>query len=708
MMQDNKKTNKIIFLMCVFFCLMGVMLTRNEISADHWYIEATADGYFGSNNRFLLTICSNFIVEGLIYLLSLTRIRLFWLYFIMIGLNFVGTYFVCAYICSEVKSLWKYALCVLYNLCIIPIIFFDINFTIVAIYALDTGCVYMFYCIENKKKWTHYLLATCVLILGAGLRFDCVVFAVIYMGMVCLFKLWIEIKEEKKPSNALKKYIVPFCVALAILIGIQVTQKILENKYIPGFSTWNSARSNIDDYDMPAYNDAEDQYKALGVSENDYKLMRAHNNIDNSFYNQEMYENLTEVKDLSRENYSIEDWKKLMSKGVLSLTGTYVFVLFIVGCFEALVFLDKKIFAFNILVGMVSCALAVYFVFRGRWISRTELPVLISAGLACVCVLKGVETKKKQNIKHAVKNIFGVLVLLVIVLTPSTNLDAASWNPISGGNIVSLYKKQIKTENIFARYLFKKLKHEEIDASCTFDQTLYAYCSSNDDKLFYHLTTYNWLQPNPLPCKDILRMPEIGSGQNYASLGYYQCELPPILNNEENYGVKNRFQDLANNNIRITCDINEAQGRIHELRTYLEEHYYGIVTFSLEDEINGNIVGRFIADRDYVTSGKQIKKIEANIAFCKETEIEGLSRVVIEDVDKNMRKNKYENYYIEFIDQENGENFVYSAMNESEGDPIAYIDNCHLIGGKTYSVYLIKFENDEVLIRKLSEDFDVP
>lgn len=148
----NRRKIVLWFGICTIISIVAILLSQNEIYLDDWYIEACADGAFGEDNRSLLVLGSNFLLTGIIYALSLTGLRLFWLHWILLFANYVS-YLMVSWIlfeCLEIKR--ASFVTALYGIIMAPLISFEFQFTTTAAVTIASGCLFMMYELSDEKR----------------------------------------------------------------------------------------------------------------------------------------------------------------------------------------------------------------------------------------------------------------------------------------------------------------------------------------------------------------------------------------------------------------------------------------------------------------------------------------------------------------------------------------------------------------------------
>ena len=712
-LKECKKKWLVPVVLGIIFAIISVILVRNEVFMDDWYIESSADGLFGADNRGLLTVGANYLFLGLIRLASLTGIRASWIHVFMVLMNMVSSILVCRVICDRIAGIKKYVMAIVTLLLIMPLVGFYIQFTLTSAYVVVTGCMWIFYSNTNRGKRINYIFGGIWILLGASMRFDAIYFAVVYMGSIALVKILeylFESIKEKKIQLFIRKFtslLVPFITILVIAVAIEVTNRMAMNQVYPGFSEWNTTIAHVDDYDIPDYYDNEEQYKKLGMSYNDYVLLKAWNNLDDSFYTEDLYDKIVKMKDNS---YSEAEEQKTYN--VFEITANMIrsnYALYAIVFIIAIIILSQKNIYCALSAGILLVDVAVlnlYFVSIRRLIWRTEWPLYTALIVSMITVLtcfnkKNSEKKLSENrLKKIIGGLISAICIGAIIFVPSYAAERSAWNIYNGKSLYQVYKERALSDDTYGRFFWRKITKKDVSPRETIDYELTTFAENNKQLLIYHLIENEWLQVNPLTNKDLFRSAPVGAGENFAMLGQYMSKLGPLTNNEKRYGVTDRFKDLTSDNIRVTAQKKEIKGRSEEIKNYLQEHYYSRIDFSVTDVLSNTAVGRFITELKI--ENLKSKDAEYSITCDNAYEIPGMICLHINESSDSIYMKGAENFLI--LTSKNGERHIFSLVNWAD-NPCAIIFDDALNEKDSYNVQWVVKENDNWITYTSKEKF---
>ncbi len=689
---------------CFACALLAVLLSQNEVYQDDWYIEASIDGFFGKNNRSLWVLGPNFIITSIIYLLSLTGIRLFWLHVMLIFMNFVSHILVSIVLINNFGKYIGSLFAVMYGLIMAPLASFEFQFTTTAAYVIAAGCVYMFDALSRDHGAGAIAFSAIWIILGSCLRFDCIYYSVAFMGLIWVFQVVSYIMRnrfklnKKRLRRCISRRLFPFLITLMICLGLEVSQRVLMNHFNPGFINWNSVRTLVDDYEIPDYWLNEEQYKNIGISYNDYQLLQSWNNLDPDFFTQEKYEQIIKI---ANENQTVEtaggnglkmcvgfivNTIAAMSKNVAFWFAVIILVL--------MLFLEKgPIWGTGLILFGGTVAFSMYFINIGRFIWRTEWPIWIAFFAALIALLCDA-SKLKDYRNISTKRKVGLLIIACALFF------------IPFGNSTSLYIKYLNrynNPNNIGRYIYFKLVKGETPNYVTYNRGVGDYMAGNKELFYYPLWSYNWLQQYPIYVKDTFRFEEIGAGENWGTLGQYMINLGPIQKNFEKYGIENPFRDLVKSNVRIAARLEENHDRAKELYIYLQEHYYPNVGYSVEEVAGDVVISRFVDELE--VSDETVVGGEINVEYGYSSSLSGIAKLNIRSNTVPIYRADTDDAYLRLEDCRGG-SYVFSLL-KNDSSQVLFFDDI-LVAGEEYSVDFIFMHENKWYISENCATLNMP
>lgn len=573
----KKIDTKIFWSLIISFVFSAVMfmVMNMEVLEDPWYIESSADGLFGDNNVSLAVLCSHPLLTGLIYLLSRTGLRIFWFNCILV-ISVIISNIINIYIFSQKYAPKKWVVkSLLFLAVIMSMISYMLIFTVVGTYVVITGMFLVSYGLEEKRK--KYIVGGILwFVLGSSIRVDCIYFGLIYFGVYHISIILIELIKNFSVIKTVQKCKdrIIIGIIIGIVAGLMAASYTIYLSYNNAdILNWNRARSSVTDYELPDYNKYEEEYLDIGISENDYRLLRTWNNYDPDFFTLDRYEKLEQLRlNVLNTNIKNNTFEYFMN-GIKVVKTKMVYwicvALFIFAFINAR--LEQKILPFLLI--LIMHALIIFFNMKGRLTIHIQHSILIST-----------------------------LIFLEFELIRNSGKCCINWKVWLFVLTISLfYKNNYLEESLLEQYIIRLQKDDNlISAIQGKDYSYYTYnekvtekISTDTENLYYFLLSPMWLQNYPLPVKNPFITENIGFASNVGFLTAYFPEFPISKYTYKKYNISNPIKDLTNDNIKVVLRKEEIDILAEPIKRYLQEHYYKTCNYYIENEIEDCVIIKF-------------------------------------------------------------------------------------------------------------------
>lgn len=589
--------------------LVSVLLASNEVFMDDWFIEASADGFFGNESVSLFVIGPNALITGLIHLLSLTGVRLFWLHIIIFVGEFASLAAICFAICCRLGFARGLGLYAAFSVLYIPLVGFFPQFTTSGAFFCSTGVfLLLLYVLDGGKRGS--LVFSCILfILGFSMRESAAAFAAVFLIAALASLCLVTFADKARRSGGQDGFAAralrsackpPVLTAVLVTAGLcailSVGQAYLMESAEGGFAKWNAVRVQLDDYEIPPYEGNEDEYSKAGLTREDYDLLKSWNYADPDYFTTEKLEEILSavkaIRSSDANGLSALSAMKTSVKGLLGSPEFFVTLIILVALSVARPRLAMYCVAVVVAMGM----LYLYFVCIGRLIWRTEWPIYTTGALATL-LLAVLSRKKVARSCGAAGDgriqagfLYFILAFILCLVKP----------PFGSESIADQYSTRVHSPVSVYQYILSD-ERDEIDYATT-NRKASAFLSSLQDKLVIPFMSSSWLQQYPLYGSNIITFPEKGSGSNYGCMGQYFVRLYAFKSVMEEYGIRNPVKELPSDNVVVVGRSWEIGERAQEVCSYLESHYYSNVDFSLYTAVDGVAAGVFLSsvpDEEY-------------------------------------------------------------------------------------------------------------
>ncbi len=584
------KNNIIAIIMSGLFVLLGLLGNLLEVQEDGWFIQSSADGLFGVNNTSLSVLCSHFLYVGILRLLSLIKIRLFWFNLSLILGAFISNMIIIYMIRVRSKSVIWVIKSGIILMVITPVLFFTyLNMTTIATYIIISGAILILFGLEKKSRKLK-IFGFCWFTFGGLIRIDCLNFGVLYIGISLLFDIfydWIRIRYSFRQMLMEHKSKIIVGISIIVLyIGVIGSYKVYMGYTEPGFLEWNTARANVENFALPKYSEYKEEFEAIGISKNDYKMITTGNSTDPEYFSTEKYNKVNEIRlKANNENlklYGIRHY--IMTSNEILSHNPIFWIICILASYILLFAVTRERVRVLVYLGVFFC-LCIYFAIVGRFIDRIQIALLFST---LVFMLYYFDAKRFSKVGEYTAWILGALILLCLPFKRTYYC----YFETESRSVVETYYDRITRKNTLFSY-FRGKGHN----SSTYKRRISKELSEDKDNIYIIYLSQKWLTNYPLCVKN----PYFTEGMNAASnLVYisYMEQLGVTQNILKNYGVNNLYKDIINSNVRVVVRKSEVKTLVKMLKKYISEHYHEGCTYEVVKYIDDCAIVRFTLDSD--------------------------------------------------------------------------------------------------------------
>lgn len=410
--------------------------------------------------------------------------------------------------------------------------------------ATAGGLILLFYAIEHAQskveKTIGILVGALLAVWGSMLRFQMFALAVVLVGgVIGLYKVWQIVKE--KQSDWVKQigtYVLVFGTvgALSLLCYVIDGMHYSSDEEWSKYQEFNKVRTELWDYGFPDYEENQEAYESVGISENDYNYYLMWN-MDEEVMT---IENLQVIADAKPEKTF--DALKFFSIFPKNFLGLGVFVLFLVLSVVA-IWLNRKNVYFVLLEFAGIMVFEAYFFYINRYaIIRIDTGMWMTA----------------------------IVVLLYAMSDDLAKLRDRSWKiaAVALGLVTSLFvadycRTTVMTDGVAGS---SKAFYEEVEQD---EEHLYIMLS-DAPKIYYALEFWE-------PC-------ELGEFSNVYNIYGWEFNVKAKKAVLEEYGIENIYRDSIDNE-EVYFVTGESQSQM--LENYIIENYDANASLVCEKVIDG-------------------------------------------------------------------------------------------------------------------------
>ncbi len=516
------------------------------------------------------------------------------------------------------------------------------NFTRLAGVMSLAGLLLLIYGFRRDCIWTA-ALGGLLSFSGGICRFDSFLMVAPLCFVLCLLLLYrdapahgirgmiynIVSKIRKKPA--------PFLIALcflSLLFSAKVADEMLycRDPELAAFQEFNVARSNLVDYEIPYYPVNREDYDALGITENDTRLLE-----DWTFADPEVFDTqtLNAIREIYPQRMSM-DRIRMALKSILLCIPENIWLIFSLAITAGgmLISLIKKEQKGNgvLLLYVVACMLLIYLLARGRFPDRVEKTFSLAFFIAIQLFYLDGKFLKEKNGKIDLAMVMLVLVYFSISVFGGGTSDSCTWIKAYDPNINEVRRSE----------LFSHFPKENMYLRLTYN--------SESNIEFYYST---------------FEVPQPGILSNIYTMGSWLTHHPVTKNCLEEYGITNPYRAwIARNDVFMLGSDMKA---IEENILHAEERYASQVDWSVVDRFyNTNVIAAQIPTaREFFSQDMDLS------VTMKESKINSDYFIRLEGQFAPVRNDAQMAYSLRLTTQ-SGEIHCYQVCTEEEGEKISF------------------------------------
>lgn len=576
----------IVMLAILLFCDV-----KYEVS-DDFVMELIASGAFSGTPDAHLMFCSYLWGQFLTVLYRLCG-GVSWYFFAQIAVCF----FSCCALSYYLAHTMRFPLCILVTVFIAAFFSRDMyllpQFTKTAAIAIASGgCLFTWSVFYQKGKGCT-LAGAALVILGCLLRHNAIyvvgayLFIYVLFETICLFR-----KHRRDLRKKARSIYAAGGILLLLIFALRWCNNMAyksdqEYRY---YIDYSYARALIVDYPLPEYSVCGTELEKIGISENDYQLIRSWSFGDRTVFSLERMQQVLSVVDQYRPSPcpSFPDViRRFFGRGILSYPGTLCcMMLAVIGLCMA-----WKRFWVSAAAGAVTVCLMLYFIHLGHSVYRVEFGYLFAAAILIIYTLprsagsegaknvgcpKGYTLPRSAGSEGAKRTYLAYLLAFVIIgwqigdyfpdrsyqeLTDSEYRDYVdSTFDLSWDYLPEKYTKTVNKRDIRPNFWKEVQEHPENLYLLDFNTTI--------QSLYYDISPFDSLQKGALG--------------NMVYLGGVTVNHPVIKETLEKWQVENELPALLRNNIYFVSNTTSE-----EVLQFLREHYDPGATMTLYKSVDG-------------------------------------------------------------------------------------------------------------------------
>ncbi|WP_165249412.1 hypothetical protein [Adlercreutzia sp. ZJ141] len=370
-----------------------------------------------------------------------------------------------------------------------------------------------------------------------------------------------------KPRIRTKVPVASVCatgIALAVVCGgLVVFDAYMWSQ--PGWSDWkqyHDARSELSDFPTKEYEEIRGELSAVGVSENDYRLVTSWATNDPEFFTVEKMRQIAEVA-ADESPVPLDEYASKLASCAREYAHHYAVWLLICGVAFLRVLMSgaesnvrRAVAVFLILNVIGVLLISAYFVYVGRFPLRVCLSILVPSSLVSAFMVGCAGGGSVVQLRPACRVLFaglgtaGCLALCLSICSVATAAAPSLWGVLRNPGPVSS------------------------------EEPLYELVSTGDNVFVWDVGEYYVIQDGVYGCRSL---PSRDFMQSNLTLGGWTTHAPFRMDLEARSGMGNPFRGLLENPRAryVARDL----GRADQICQYLREHYSPTASYEVVEQV---------------------------------------------------------------------------------------------------------------------------
>lgn len=433
-----------------------------------------------------------------------------------------------------------------------------------AVVVMCASLVFVWSLFENRRK-ALTIISGILCLVGSMIRFS----AIYVAGGFLLIVLVVEFARLYSMNQNVKDYfrkIAPIAICGGILIVAAYSLREINVRIYNGteeysaFLTYSRARSAVMDAPEHGYEAYQEDLEKIGISENDYYVLRRWNFSDDEVFSIEKLREVASVIQRQKEESPMalgDIYERMQTRKILSYPIVTACAILLV----LTILLQQYQWIYGGVAAVIAIALEGYLIFRERALYRVEYGIFLCAFL-CICYFWNKERMRFAGNWKELSRAAIVLIALICAYKLPLFVENSAYVGVTDEN-----RKYYLDEVFYDSWSYDARKYRRVVNKEKPECSLISEIESHKEN-FYFLdfrTTIQTLYYEWSPFENV-------DTEFYGNCQYFSGILSKFPGMEEiprKYGIDNYFKSLVNDNVYIV----DNEG-IEQKVIYLQEHYY--------------------------------------------------------------------------------------------------------------------------------------
>jgi hypothetical protein len=452
-----------------------------------------------------------------------------------------------------------------------------VQFTKTAMFAVMAGSLFFLDALFYEKGRKRMIIGGALCIVGTWFRYSVIYMAGGFLILILIYEgiRLIHVTTDKRVLwKKIRKIMIGGCVLIGLAYGSNKIDSYIyrSNTDYAFFNNYGVARSRIVDFVDHGYEMYAEELQEIGVSENDYYMMKKWCFADNDFFSLERMQQAAEII-VSHNKELWRGWEDLIERVQdRKITNYPVFWANILLVFMGVFLNFEKVWT-GVLANGVGWIYIIYFFIRDRLVYRIEFAVFL--GVFLCGIYFWLKTDKEDLQPEVLRKSCFVIVVLVLAMRGIVYLPDRTYK-----NVIAENKKEYVEDTFFESWNYDARKYRKVVNRIEIQNGILEEIHNNKNN-FYFLD-FNTTIQNLYYEWSPWRTCDEGEYENYLYLAGVTSNFPDVIKLLEDREVEIPLKQLVDKDVYL-IDNYYVELKVN----YLREHYFPEARAELYKEIDG-------------------------------------------------------------------------------------------------------------------------
>lgn len=452
-----------------------------------------------------------------------------------------------------------------------------VQFTKTAMFAVMAGSLFFLDALFYEKGRKRMIIGGALCIVGTWFRYSVIYMAGGFLILILIYEgiRLIHVTTDKRVLwKKIRKIMISGCVLIGLAYGSNKIDSYIyrSNTDYAFFNNYGVARSRIVDFVDHGYEMYAEELQEIGVSENDYYMMKKWCFADNDFFSLERMQQAAEII-VSHNKELWRGWEDLIERVQdRKITNYPVFWANILLVFMGVFLNFEKVWT-GVLANGVGWIYIIYFFIRDRLVYRIEFAVFL--GVFLCGIYFWLKTDKEDLQPEVLRKSCFIIVVLVLAMRGIVYLPDRTYK-----NVIAENKKEYVEDTFFESWNYDARKYRKVVNRIEIQNGILEEIHNNKNN-FYFLD-FNTTIQNLYYEWSPWRTCDEGEYENYLYLAGVTSNFPDVIKLLEDRELEIPLKQLVNKDVYL-IDNYYVELKVN----YLREHYFPEARAELYKEIDG-------------------------------------------------------------------------------------------------------------------------